>query len=539
MKVCSRKEIGELDKLAMEEHGIPEEILMENAGEAAYYVILKEFGVKDKKFVVICGGGNNGGDGFVVARKLYSTGGDVDVFLLAEREKYRGSARKNLEILPKSMRIHYVDSYENLKSIHQAFLGLKDTLSKADAVVDAIFGTGLTRNVEGIYKEVIELINESKKKVFAIDIPSGINSDTGQEMGISVKANYTITYGLPKRGELLYPGYGRCGKLYVSHISYPPELQNSDSIKVEVFKPVPLPERRADTTKWDYGPVLFIAGSSSYYWAPIASASSCLKAGGGYSYLACPESLAPSLAEAGREVVFLPQKEVIPGFLTLENKDDLLRIYKERRARMVVMGPGLSTHEGTQQLVRELAREIDVPLLIDGDGITAIAQDTKIIEERKAPTILTPHTGEMGRITKIDRIEIEKNRIDYLQKATQELNAIIVLKGPHTLIGYPDQKVYISLSGDTGGKAGMATAGSGDVLNGTIAAMYVQGLTLEDAVPTGVFIHGLTGDLVAKEKGPRGMTAKDILDYLPRAVKYYEDNFEEISKNLYDKIHVI
>jgi NAD(P)H-hydrate epimerase len=207
--------------------------------------------------------------------------------------------------------------------------------------------------------------------------------------------------------------------------------------------------------------------------------------------------------------------------------------------KMIVMGPGLSLNDETQKLVRELTQEIDKPLLVDGDGITAIAKELEIIKERKGQTILTPHIGEMVRVTNIERSEIEKNRVEILQRTTEELNAIIVLKGPHTLIGYPDGRVFISLSGDTSGRAGMAKAGSGDVLNGTIAGMYGLGLGLDDAVRTGVFIHGLAGDLSANEKGPDGMTAQDILDFLPLAVKYYRENFEKIQENYYDKCHII
>lgn len=528
MKVSTVAEMRELDRKAVEEFGITREILMENAGEATYFVILKEFGIQNKKFVVFCGSGNNGGDGFVVARKIHSNGGEVKVFLLARRGKYQGEAKKNLEVISRfPIDIKEVESIEEIK----------DDVFEADAIVDAIFGTGLDRDVDGIYRAAIELINESKKKVFAIDIASGVNGDSGQEMGCSVKADYTVTLGLPKIGNVLYPGYGRGGKLYVSHISFPPSLYESDSIKVEVAKPVPIPKRKPDTTKMDYGPVLVIAGAANYFWAPHASAYSFLKAGGGYVYLACPRSLAPSVAKRGKEVVFQPQKETSSGSIALENRDDLLEL--STRMKMVVLGPGLSLNEETQDLVRELVRKIQKPLLIDGDGITAISQEIEIIKKRKAETILTPHSGEMARITKIERSEIEKNRVEVLQETARKLNAIIVLKAPHSLIGYPDKRVYINVTGDTGGRAGMATAGSGDVLNGTIAAMFCLGLGMEEAVRTGVFVHGLSGDLAAKEKGPDGMTAQDILDFLPYAMRNYRENLAGLSQDLYDTIHII
>lgn len=531
MKVCRVSEIKELDRQAAEVYGIGEELLMENAGLAVYQVICREFGVENKCFAIFCGPGNNGGDGFVVARLLHSGHAKVTVLVLGELSKYGDVARRNLERL-KRLPIQL----KELKKAEEA----EKVIEGADAIVDGIFGVGLSRNVDGVYREVIHLINESGKTVFAIDIPSGINGDTGMEMGAAVNAHFTVTFGLPKVGNLMYPGYGKCGKLYVSHVSYPLALQNSENLKIETHKLKALPRRDPNTTKFSYGPALFIAGSENYYWAPIASAYSFLKAGGGYAFLACPASIAPYLAEKGREVVFLPQKEeTLSGSLSLKCKGNLIDICKQRRPKIVILGPGLSTNEETMQLVRELAETIEQPLLIDGDGLTAISKQPQIIKRRESPTILTPHTGEMARLTGLPRQEIEGNRVEILQRTAAELNAIIVLKGPHTLIGYPDKRVYINLSGDTCGNAGLATAGTGDILNGVIAAMYCLGLQMDDAVATGVFIHGLAGDLAAEVIGPDGMTASDVLEHLPLAVKYYREKFEEICESYYGKIHII
>jgi NAD(P)H-hydrate epimerase len=507
-----------MDKQATAEYGIPPELLMENAGEAVYAVVQQELGIQGKKFIILCGPGNNGGDGFVIARKLHARGGDVTVLLLANREKYQGAAKQNLEII-----MRFPITIKEITSARQ----IKKDLGVADAVVDAIFGTGLDRNIEGLPGQIIKTVNDSGKKVFAVDIASGINGDNGREMGISIKADSTITFGLPKLGNLLYPGYNRGGKLYVSHISFPQPLYGTESIKVELVGPVPLPERKPDANKMDYGPVLVIAGAANYYWAPHASAYSFLKAGGGYVYLACPASLAPSVAKKGREIVIVPQKETPAGSIALSNKDALLKLAE--KMKMVIIGPGLSLNQDTQELVRELTAEIEKPLLIDGDGLTAIAENTGIITDRKAATILTPHMGEMSRLTGMDKAEIEKDRVSVLQTTAQMLNAYIGLKGPHSLTGCPDSRVFINNSGDTEGKSGMATAGSGDVLNGTIAAMFCLGFDIPEAVRTGVFMHGLAADIAAKKKGPDGMTAGDILDNLPYAVRYYRGNTEKIS----------
>jgi len=529
MKIATVTIMRELDRLATEKYGITQEILMENAGIASYDVIRQEMGIiKGKKFTVICGAGNNGGDGFVVARKLHSSGASVDVFLLSDENSYKGAARQNLETIKKfPIIIKQITSIEEVKS----------SLEDADAIIDAIFGTGLSRPVEGLYLEVIRLINNSGKKVFALDIPSGINGDTGQEIGISVKADFTITFGLPKVGNLLYPGFRRGGKLYVSHISFPKPLTEAENLSIEAFPFPAIPERRPEASKMDFGPVLVIAGAVNYHWAPYASAYSFLKAGGGYVYLAGPAGISKIVAREGKEIVFRPQPETSSGSISLKAKPELLEA--SRRVKMVVMGPGLSLNEETQQLVRDLTAEIDKPLLLDGDGITAVARETEILNKRHAPTILTPHTGEMSRLTGIDKEAIEDNRIAVLRETAAKLNAIIVLKGPHSLTGYPDQRIIINLSGDTEGRAGMATAGTGDVLNGTIAAMFCLGMEMEMAVPTGVFIHGLAGDLAARKKGADGMVARDILNNLPYAVRYYREKYEEISRDYYSTMHIV
>ena len=528
MKVCRISEIREMDKQATDVYGIPAAILMENAGNAVYQAIRREVEISGYKFVVLCGPGNNGGDGFVVARLLQANGAHVSVFTLAGTNIYQNEAKKNLDILTR-----FPVNIDNTLSI----IRIKRAIQSSDFIIDALLGTGVDRPVYGIFKQVIELVNQSGRKVFAVDIPSGINGDTGQEMGVSIKADYTVSFGLPKIGNLLYPGYGQSGKLYVSRISTPTTLTDNPELKIEVPIPIVLPERKADTNKMDYGPILVIAGATNYYWAPYASAYSFLKSGGGYVHLACPVSLIKSLAPKGREVVYLPQAETKTGGIAYGNKEALLEV--ANRMKMVIIGPGMSKDEETQKLIRELVGEINTPLLIDADGINAMAGHSKILSKRKGQTVLTPHVGEMSHLIGKTSGEIENNRIDILQATAADLNAIIVLKGPHSLIGYPDGKVYFNFSGKTGGQAGMATAGSGDVLNGVIAAAYCLGLKLEDAVYTGVFIHGLAGDLAANAKGADGMVATDILNILPEAVKHYRANLEKLAANCYDTIYSI
>ena len=357
MKVSSVYEMRELDRTAIEEFGIREELLMENAGGATYSVISSEYGIRGRTFIVCCGIGNNGGDGFVIARKIHSNGGNVKIFILGDRSKYKGAAKLNLGIVSKlGLDIRDVVSADAIRL----------DIAHADAIVDAIFGTGLVREVAGLYRDVIALINDSGKTVISADIPSGVSGDNGQVMGIAVKADYTVTYGLPKTGNLLFPGHHLCGNLYVTHISFPPAIYDADTLEVEINQPKRLPLRDRNAHKGSVGQALFIAGASSYLGAPYFSALAFLKAGGGYSRLAAPASIIPFIASKGNEIVCLPQEETGTGSIAQSNQKDLLDT--AAAMDMVVLGPGLSLNEETQELVRLLAREIPRPLLIDGDG---------------------------------------------------------------------------------------------------------------------------------------------------------------------------
>ncbi|MDD5190464.1 MAG: NAD(P)H-hydrate dehydratase [Dehalococcoidales bacterium] len=518
MKICRVQEIRELDRQAGKLYGIPAAILMENAGSAVYQVIRRETAVAGSQCVVLCGPGNNGGDGFVVARLLQANGAQVKVFTFSGTSEYRNEAKQNLEILTR-----FPVSIASTQSITK----IKTAIRNADFIVDALLGTGVDRPITGIMKKVSEVVNGSGKKVFAVDIPSGINGDTGQEMGTSIKADFTVTFGLPKAGNLLFPGYERSGKLYLSHLSFPTTLTDNASLKIQIPEPAAIPARKPEANKFDFGPALVIAGAANYYWAPYASAYAFLKTGGGYVYLACPKSLIKAIARQGKEIVFQPQAETKTGSIAYTNKAELLEL--AQKTKIVVIGPGLSLDEETQHLVRELVKEIEKPMLIDGDGISAIARQPEILRTRNSPTILTPHVGEMSRLTGKKSEVIINDRIGILQATATHLNAYIALKGPHTLIGCPDGRVNINVTGKTERQAGMATAGAGDVLNGTIAAMFCLGLGIDTAVNTGVYIHGLAGDLAAKEKGPDGMTATDILNTLPAAVKYYREYFKQLA----------
>lgn len=504
MKLATVQQMRGMDRYAIEKLGIAEEILMENAAQTSAAMLQREIGIRGKKFVVFCGTGNNGGDGLAVARLILSMGGCAKVFLTASPKKYSGAAKTNYDIL-----CNLAADVQLLGRAEEARMGI----AHCDAIIDAIFGTGLDREVKGLAADVIALINAYKGPVVSLDIPSGISGDTGAVMGVAVKATRTVTFGLPKPGNLLYPGYEYCGALAVTHISFPPALYERVDLTLETNDRISLPPRYAEAYKGSMGDVLFIAGGVNYFGAPYFSAMSFLKAGGGYARLAAPASIIPFVAQTGREIVYLPQRETAAFGLSLKAKPELLALAE--KADMVVMGPGLSLQEETTKLIRELAAVINKPLLIDGDGLTAIAERPEILLKRKAQTILTPHAGEMARLTRKTVAEVNADKIRVLRDAAGKLNATVVFKGAHSLIGFTDGRVFVNLTGNPG----MATAGSGDVLTGCIAAMLGMGLSPESAARKGVFLHGYAGDLAAIEKGQDGITATDILEHLPLALK--------------------
>lgn len=525
MKICTTDQMRSMDHTAISEYGISADLLMENAGLAVYSVIQEQFGVHRSRFAIVCGTGNNGGDGFVVARKLHSSGGTVRVFIVGDPANLKGSARSNYAILGHC-------------GIPETVVGSGAALQKEmqgyDAVVDALFGTGLTRQVEGLYAEVVSAIARFTGTVFSVDVPSGINGDTGEVMGVAVRAHHTITFGTPKTGSVLYPGWEHGGRLYVSHISMPSAITENDAILCEINTPLALPERKVDAHKGDFGDALFVSGAAGYYGGPYLCSYSFLMAGGGYSRLAAPSSLIPHIAAKAGEVVFLPQKETASGAIDFDgNRDGLVEA--SRSVDMVVIGPGMSLDHEAQKLIRYLVAKIDRPLILDGDGLTAVVGRLDLLKSRRAPTIITPHAGELARLLGVSAGAINADRITVARRTAAETGAVTILKGAHSLIVFPDGRVFVNLSGNSG----MATAGSGDVLAGAIAAMFGLGLPVSEAARAGVFVHGLSGDIAAEKRGEDGLSARDILRSLPRAVRWYRKNHESLTRTFYGKITLI
>jgi len=522
MNVCTIEEMRRCDRRAAEEYGLSDQILMENAGGAVYDVVTRRYGIEGRHFVVLCGGGNNGGDGFVVARRLNSSGAEVRVFLLADEHSLKGAAAGNLKAA-----VLAGIPVQRLTSDEELYLG-----RSCDVVIDAMLGTGLTRRPEGLYAEVIDRVNASNLPVVSVDIPSGVNGDTGSCPGVAVSAEATVTFGLPKTGNLLPPGRDMCGSLYVSHISFPPTLY-SNTGSVEVGRPLPLPARKLETHKGDYGDVLFVAGARTYLGAPVFAAMSFLKAGGGYARLAVPASVASLMGIRAPEAVIVPLEEATGGCSSSSNADALVAIAE--KVDVCVLGPGVSLDDEAQILVRTLIGRLGTPVLVDGDGLTAISGMDQLVAGRTEETILTPHTAEMARLLGCDVSDVANDRVGAVRAAAGRYRATVVLKGSTTLVCGPDGHVTMNLSGNPG----MATAGCGDVLAGTIPALMCVGMRTEEAAATGVFLHGLAGDMAAEAKGEDGITATDVMDHLTLAFRHYRTAFESIRRNYYGRISVI
>lgn len=524
MKIVTVSQASAMDKTAIEDYAIPEMILMENAANAACRIIRETIDIEGNNFVLLCGTGNNGGDGLALARLIYSEGGAPLVLLNGSPEKLNGSARENYRIL-QNFPIEIIQLFTKKR--------LEKELIETDYIIDALLGTGLNREISGDLKTFIEMINDSGKIVFSIDIPTGVNGNTGQLMDSAIKASHTISFGALKPGNILYPGYTHNGGLHLSRISFPPEIYDSEDFHLEINNCPPLPPRDEMGHKTTFGDILTISGAGSYYGAPVFTASAVLKSGGGYSRLATPASMVPFLASSIPGSVFLPMQETFEKSLALSGLEKLKR--EAIKSDAVIIGPGLSLNKETARVISDFLQWYEGSLIIDGDAISAIAGQPELISHKKDYPILTPHLGELSRLCGISIEEIKKNPIEVLRNCTGLYQAIIVMKGAHSLIGFPNGKVFINISGNSG----MGTAGSGDILSGIIGAFVGLGMGLTDAVKSAVFIHGVAGDLTAQELGKDGMTADEMLKKLPFAIKTFRENYNQLIEQYEKLIQVI
>ena len=509
MKVVTADEMRSIDRRTIDEYRVSSAALMERAGLAVAERIRGLF--ERRKVIVISGGGNNGGDGIVAARNLFNWGWNVKVLLLSRENKLSPDCRAQYRTAKK------------MKVPMEFRTGISGADLHSALVVDAVFGTGINKEVKPPVSDIISFLNRSDAQVLSVDIPSGISSDNGRVMGEAVRADYTVTFGLPKIGHLLYPGAEYTGKLFVEDIGFPEELLTSDSLYIQTVEKdqaaLLVPARPADSHKGDYGHVLVIAGSRGRTGAALMTAKACLRSGAGLVTIGVPGTLAGVFQSKVTEEMVLPLPDRGDGSLSFEAAGEILR-FVSGKADVLAIGPGIGISADNTRIMRELITNSAAPMVIDADGINSIKGDAGILRKAKSPVILTPHVGEMARLLKADgedesagRTAIEKERIALSLFFSTKNGVYLSLKGAPTLIAEPGGRLFIN----TTGNPGMATAGSGDVLTGIISAFLGQQLNPLDACVLGVYLHGLAGDMAASAKGMHSMIATDIIEQLPGA----------------------
>ncbi len=514
MKILKSKEMAYADKNTIELTGIPSLVLMENAGRTAAQIILERY-PECKKFSVVAGSGNNGGDGLVIGRYLKKYGKEVKVFLLASsRDKLSQDNLKNLEIYESFGGEVYLITEKNIPKIRN---GIKDS----EVIIDAIFGTGFTPPVKGYREKVIKIIDSyyQKKKIVSVDVPSGLSTDYGKVDGTYLRADITVTFAYPKVSHILYPSSLFCGDVYVIDISidesYVKEIHRYLLTKENIL----LPERKKDSHKYSYGHLLVIGGSVGKTGAVIMSSKTGTVSGAGLVTAVIPKSVNSIVEMALTEEMTIPVEDE-NGVFGKNSHREIREIVKKGKFTSIAVGMGMSVSESCVSVIEEILK-LQMPVVIDADGLNnlrLIEGFKKRLKKRKYPTVLTPHIGEMSRLTGLKTTEIVENMEDVAVSFSSETGCYVVLKGSRTLISTPDGKVFYSIKGNEG----MATAGTGDVLAGIIGTLIYR-LGVEEGVKTAVYIHGLSGDLAVKDIGAESLKATDLIRYIPKAYNYLKN----------------
>jgi hydroxyethylthiazole kinase-like uncharacterized protein yjeF len=520
MKILSAAEMREVDRLTTERFGVPSLLLMENAAARTVEATEKKFGgLADKRALVICGRGNNGGDGAAIARLLPGKGASVDVLLLGRVEDAKGDARTNFEAALDIAAAAGADfRFVEIETPEQFWA--EATAYPHALFFDAIFGTGLARSASGLFEEAIHLLNDhtNDSPVISVDIPSGIASDSQELIGPAVKADLTVTFTAPKIGVIFPPAADLCGELVIAPIGSPEELVNSSGSRLNLVEPgdverwLAASRRSPHANKGDVGKVLIVAGSRGKTGAACLAGEAALRAGCGLVTIATAESCQPIVASRMiPECMTEPLAETRAGSVASEAAARVLELAAERD--VLAIGPGLgSTDKSTRAFMRVVTVKRQRPMVIDADGLNSLAPWARNLRGNpELPMILTPHPGEMARLVSKPIGEVLKNPIDAARSFAVKFSVILVLKGSPTVIAAPDGQVYVNATGN----AGMATGGTGDVLTGMIASFVAQ--KLDDplsATIAAVYLHGLGGDIAASRLGTRAMIASDITSHL-------------------------
>jgi ADP-dependent NAD(P)H-hydrate dehydratase / NAD(P)H-hydrate epimerase len=507
MKLLTAAEMREIDRRTIEEIGLPGVVLMENAGRAAADAVAAAFSsCRPGPVLVLAGRGNNGGDGYVVARHLHNRGWHVITVVLATEEQITGDAALQLRVLSRGGgTVHFAGTSAALAT----FLAEQ----RPRLLVDALLGTGLNSTVRGLIAEAIDWINGAALPVIALDIPSGVDASNGRVLGRAVRADLTVTFAFAKIGHAVHPGAGLTGELVTADIGIPLALtsQADDShllVDAEDARRL-LPARPVTGHKGSFGHLLVIAGCRGKSGAAVMAAEGGLRSGAGLVTVACPESIQTVLAVKLTEAmtVALPENG---GMLRMDALALIENLWSDKKA--IALGPGLGVSADVCELVRSLVRNCPMPLVLDADGLNAIADAPAVLLERRGPpAILTPHPGEMARLIGGSVAQVEDDRLGAARDFARQYQVVLVLKGARTVIAFPDGRVRINSTGHPG----MASGGTGDVLTGVIGGLLAQGLSPEDAATLGVFLHGLAGDSLRGRLGEAGMIATDLLRELP------------------------
>lgn len=516
MKILTAGEMREIDRRTIEEFGIPGAVLMENAGIGAVVILQDRFPhLHEERIAIVCGRGNNGGDGFVVARHLHNLGVGPKVFLLAKKGEVKGDAALNLGIAEK-LGLEIVEV-----SGPAGRTRLKKALRAATVIVDAIFGTGLAKPVEGPPAQVIEDINAASGFTVSIDLPSGLSADTCRLIGPAVRADLTIALGAPKIAHLFPPAEKFTGRLEVVDISIPPILLESPELRLTLAGPNEVgpffQERPRDGHKGTFGHVLILAGSRGKTGAAVLAGKAAYRAGAGLVTIAAPQSCVPLIARAMPELMTEPLPETREGTVAAAALTRLTALLPGKD--VVVIGPGLSAQPETAELVRKLLPKIRAQVVIDADGLNILSGHLSVLKAMSRPPVLTPHPGEFARLLGRTVPEILNDRLALASRYALDHKTILVLKGYRTLVAGPDGRLSVNPTGNPG----MGTGGSGDVLSGMLGAFAAGQRDVFGATVAAVYLHGAAGDAAADRLGERAVVAGDLIRFLPEALKSVED----------------
>lgn len=508
MRILTTQEMREVDRRAIEELGIPGLVLMENAAIGVADALAERY-PQATSVAIFCGPGNNGGDGLALARHLEARGYRLRVFLVLRTSRPRGDAAVELEILHKAgICVEEVDGDSDLSAVI-------DACHDADVLVDALFGTGLTRLLTGHFAALVERLDRLPQPCLAVDLPSGLDASRAELIGPSLRAELTVTFAAPKIAHIFAPAAERIGEVVVTDLGLPShvveEAPGDLHLLVDDELAACLLARQAADHKGDYGHVLLVAGSSGKAGAAILAARSAVRGGAGLVTAAVPEALVPTVDGGSLESMTAGLQCATEGGLTAMAHEQLLALAGGKQ--VVALGPGLGLATGTVDVVRRLVAELTVPVVLDADALNAFAGRLGELSARRHGTVLTPHPGEMARLLGTTSSAVQADRLAAAGQAARESGAVVVLKGHQSLIATPDGELHVNPSGNPG----MASGGSGDVLTGLLAALIAQGYDLTIAAQLATFLHGLAGDLALCQRGAEGLSAEDLITALAAA----------------------